>query len=416
MSVFVAAVPIFDSSMTVEAYKISAHNSDWLAVDNQQQAFGEMLATPALDLLEEVGINPFAAKKPLLVDVNQYQLLMDIPLNRKLDVSRMICIVDQEVPTDEAILEKCRAIKKAGGRLAYSSPRGIIAKNELTSMMDYYIVEHPNVNMTAMRETIRQMSRNQYLIVERVSDMAAFLRYGNLFHTLYCGEFYSQLITMIKSKISPVKLNILNLMREMSAEDVDLIAVARTIERDPALSVNLLRFINSPAVNVRRHIESIRGAVVILGQKELRRWVTVALSVGLAVDRPSEITRLSLVRAKFAENLATVYNMGAMGQSLFMMGLFSMVDVILQKPMSDALREISVEKHVSEALVDHTGILYDVLDFVCAYERANWDGVMRNMLRNRIDPGAAQAAYVDALQWYTQLLDDIDGGPTLGNR
>lgn len=409
MNVFVTAIPLFDPHMSVEAYRIAMHNGErLLGLAEDHQSMGDMLLTPALDILEEIGIEPFASDKALFVDINPYQLLMGAPLNKRIDSSRLVCVLSQETPADAATMEKCARLKAAKARIAYCVPRRAFVKNALTDIADYFIVDHLRTEASVMQNMPRHMTRGQRLIIENVSDMPAFQRYGNMSRTMFSGKFYNQPVTLGKSKIAPVKVNALNLMRQTAAADVDLISVARTIERDPALSISLLRFINSPAVNVKRHIESIRGAVAILGTKELQRWVTVALSISLAEDRPGEITKLSLVRAKFAENLATVFEMGALAQGLFMAGLFSLLDVILQKPMDEAIQEVAVDKGVRETLVERKGKMYEVLDFIYAHERADWDGVSINIIRNNIDPAAARAAYIDALEWYRQLLEDID--------
>jgi EAL and modified HD-GYP domain-containing signal transduction protein len=148
--------------------------------------------------------------------------------------------------------------------------------------------------------------------------------------------------------------------------------------------------------------------VAILGQKEVRRWATVAISVSLAEDRPGEITKLSLVRAKFAENLALAFELGIFQSNLFMAGLFSLLDVVLEKPMAEAVKEVAVDDRVKKALVDKTGELYTVLDLIYTYERADWDKVSIIGIRNNVDMEMVIQAFLDALVWYNQLLASID--------
>ena len=106
---------------------------------------------------------------------------------------------------------------------------------------------------------------------------------------------------------------------------------ADIIGRDTALVISLLKMVNRIAVN--SEITSIRHAAAMLGQRELKKWINTAVANKLYADKPNEITRLSLLRAKFAENLASSFGLAAQGSELFLMGLFSVLDVILEKPM-----------------------------------------------------------------------------------
>ena len=211
--------------------------------------------------------------------------------------------------------------------------------------------------------------------------------------------------------MSPLKANALRILKEVNEEDFELTDIGATIEKDPALSISLLRFINSPAVGLRNKVESINNAVAILGQDAVRRWTTVTISISLSDDKPGEITKLSLVRAKFAENLAPLFGLGALSGSLFMTGLFSLLDTILDKTMEDAIKEVAVDDNVRASLVEQSGKLYPVIEFMYAYERADWNKVTITTIRNDINGAAVGQAFVDAMIWYHQLLGTIANEP-----
>jgi EAL and modified HD-GYP domain-containing signal transduction protein len=157
-----------------------------------------------------------------------------------------------------------------------------------------------------------------------------------------------------------------------------------------------------------RKIDSIRNAVAILGQKEVKKWANVAISVGIAEDRPSEITRLSLIRAKFAENLASAFGMVDKSGSLFISGLFSLLDVILQLPLKRAIEEVAADGEIREALISKQGRSYEVLSLIFAYERADWHNASIFMVRNGVDIEDLTQSFLDTLYWLKQLLDAID--------
>ena len=124
----------------------------------------------------------------------------------------------------------------------------------------------------------------------------------------------------------------------------------------------------------------------------------------LCADKPNEVTRLSLLRAKFAENLAPAFEMAGHSSELFLMGLFSVLDLILDKPMDEALDMVKVSKNIREALIDDKGELAEDLDFIEHYERASWQEVSRQMILRNIDMNSVYNAYVDSLKWYRDLF------------
>ena len=142
----------------------------------------------------------------------------------------------------------------------------------------------------------------------------------------------------------------------------------------------------------------------MLGQKELKKWINAVVSHQLCADKPNEITRLSLLRAKFAENLAPVFEMASLSNELFLMGLFSVLDIILDKPMKEALAMVNVSKEITEALVDKKGDLARILDFIERYETASWTELSRQMIVYDIKEGPVYDSYVEALSWYRDLF------------
>ncbi len=199
-----------------------------------------------------------------------------------------------------------------------------------------------------------------------------------------------------------MKENYIELLNLVNDNDFDLSKAADVIGRDTALVISLLGIVNRLSLN--SEITSIRHAAAMLGQKELKKWINTAVTNELCADKPNEITRLSLLRAKFAENLAPIFEMAVFSSELFLMGLFSVLDLILDKPMAEALQMVKVSKHIEEALVDRKGELAPVLDFILHYENASWQEVSRQMVLKNIDMNHVYDAYTKSLQWYRDLF------------
>ena len=188
---------------------------------------------------------------------------------------------------------------------------------------------------------------------------------------------------------------------ELNDENFELHDAASIIGRDPALTILLLKMVNRMTVN--SGITTIKHAAAMLGQKELRKWINTAVVNELYADKPNEITRLSLLRAKFAENLAESYHMQDAADELFLMGLFSVLDVILEKTMEEALELVKVSDTIRSALIQREGKFAPIYDMMEQYENANWQEVSRQLIVNDIDVETISGAYNNALNWYKEL-------------
>jgi len=407
MKTLIVAIPFFDSNLSVVAYRLFSRSGEKLiGMLVGELSMSDAVLSPGLDLVKTLGVEPLAGNSPLFIDINEYHLLMRIPIVLDINPELLVCVLSNTLKPDSAVLEKCRELKELGFKIAIEGLPDGHTKNPMFEYIDYIILDIKDFTLdTKFNATIKALSQLKQIVLSNIPEMAMFEKLSGLPNTVYCGGFFSQPITKGASKISPIKINALTLLKRINEEDFDLGDIADTIGRDPSLSISLLRFINTV---MPREIESIRNAVAILGQKEVKRWATAAISIQLADDKPNEITRISLIRARFAENLAKAFRVGVFSPALFMMGLFSLLDVILERPMEEAVKEVALDESVRTALVDKRGDFYHILEFIYAYEHGNWDEIAIRMVKYDLELQEVTTAFVDALVWYKALLDAIE--------
>jgi len=377
------------------------------AAEDFRMLGGELLAS-ALEFVRDIGTEPFAGNHDFFVSISKFQLLIGIPLSIKIPSDRLVCIIEKETLADNAAYAKLGILKRRGYRLAVDGIPQAIGIETTVKFFDYVLLSSSAPGFKQDFKAIRPYVLKTTLVITDVPDMESFNRLAGARGVLLSGNFYRQPITEGQSEISPLKINSLHLLGQMNDESFDLGDAAATVERDPALSISLLRFLNTMSPDRSRKVSSIRNAVAILGQNEVRKWATVAISVSIGEDRPSEITRLSLIRAKFAENLAPVFNMAVKSGALFIAGLFSLLDVILQMPLHRAIDEVAADSDIRDALIDKTGPIYEVLSLIFAYERADWNSASIIMVRNGVDIDELSQAFLESLHWYRKLLNVID--------
>ncbi len=409
MNVFIVAIPLFDSNMAVQAYQLCAHGEKVLGMDDDHVYTNEALSNPGLDIVEQIGIEAFADDKPLFLELSRLQLMAGVPIDSPLGPDRIVCVIPVSFISDREMTTKVHVLKEYGYIIAIDGyPEDPDAP--MLEYASYIILDYTDPLFFQRYNGFYRTIRGTKPVISNIPSMEAYKQINYDEKALFSGSFYSQPITQARAILSPVKVNALHLLGQVNKEDFDLIDVVRIIERDPYCTISLLKFINtasSVAGRGRQKIESIRQAVAILGQKEVRQWATITLSVTLGEDKPGAITKLSLVRAKFAENIAGVFDLGMLQPSLFMTGLFSLLDVMLEKPLHTALDEIGVDRRIRSALVDNMGPYYPVMEMIYAYERADWDKTTQLMFQNDADISQISQAFLDALVWYNQLLTAI---------
>ncbi len=411
MKTFIVAVPLFDAKMAVQAYWLRAQSGEkTLSRVGDFRSKGDEMLTPGLDLVEKVGVDSFAASAPLLINFSRLHLLAGRPGGSRIPHERLVCVIPGNLPDDVELLQRCSALRQQGYAFAIQGfpPQG--ASSPYFSYADYLMLEIGTPGYDSIIKTMTYHHPAVRLVITDVPDQAAFdkvCKHRDTRGALLHGSFYNRPVTRGAATISPLKVNVLNLLKNVNTEDFELSESTKIIERDPALSISLLRFINSSGA-LSRKVDSIQHAVAIMGQQEIRRWASVAIQVSLAEDRPSEVTRLSLIRAQFAENLAGAFELGVFQQSLFITGLFSLLDVILEQPMAVAVQNVAVNQRVRDALVDKGGILYPVMELIYAYEKADWDAVTFLMIHNNVPIEAVSNAFVNALTWYNKLLKSLN--------
>ena len=409
MSALIVVIPLFDSSMTVKSYRLCGHNSE-IALDirGDFREKSQVYYMPGLELAQTLGLETFSGDMPIFVDVNRFHILNGMFANKSIPPDKLILTIPANIEADAKLLIGIEHLKELGYSIAIDGYPQHGLNSHLIGTTDHIMLSFRDKKFSQQFQEVKKNLKKVQLIISNLPTMEDYNKYSSNEQALFTGDFYNHPVTSGNAEISPIKANAIRLLKEMNQDDFELKNIAGIIERDPALSISLLRFINSPAVGLKSKVDSINSAVAILGQREVHHWATIAISVDMFQDRPGEIIRISLVRAKFAENLTLLFEMGAFQHSLFMAGLFSLLDLILNKPMEEAIKEVAVDNLVREALVERTGVLYRVLDFMYAYERADWNKVSIIMIQNDIKGELVGKAFVDALVWYNQLLGSID--------
>ncbi|MCM1112385.1 MAG: HDOD domain-containing protein [Muribaculum sp.] len=400
-------IPLFDDKMSVSAYSIFTQKNNFL-LNPAMQGTGQhdgAAQVEGLELIRSVGLETLADDKEIFVPVTNISVFADLESQCDAAPERIVFLIDNTIPPIEMYITRLRELKEKGYKLAIRKLAVAEFENyrNVLSLMDYVFLNNRKIAIDKAKIYFGKLFPNIKLCAGNIDDMTIYesLREQGGY-SLYEGNFYRLPVAKGDHKVAPLKLNYIELLNIVNGEDFDLQNAADIIGRDTALTISLLGMVNRMTVN--SGIASIRHAAAMLGQKELKRWINTAVAGQLYADKPSEVTRLSLLRARFAENLAGAFELAVKKDELFLMGLFSVLDVILEKPMEEALEFMQVTGDIREALIRQSGPLAPVFEFLQQYECANWQEVSRQMVLQNLSIDTVQHAYTDALEWYKALI------------
>jgi len=403
---FMSVVPLFDRNFAVNAYLFLAQKSTNLMVDTQN-AFAMDGANhfAALDTVNNIGLDALTGGLPLFIPINNIALLMDLESMCNAEAQNIIFIIDNAVTMDQMYINRIEDLKRKGYKIAIQNVTDYTGSEVIIDLCDYLLLNSRNKDIDIIKQYLRSRFHGLKIVLKNVATSEEFLNYESLNFDLYEGLFYRMPVTKGKNEVSPLKANYVQLMNITNDENFDIGHVASVVQQDTALAISLLRMVNS--LRLASEVKSIKNAAAILGQRELRKWITTAVVSQLCMDKPNEITRISLIRAKFAEFLAPSFRMGIHAKELFLMGLFSVIDIILDMPMDKALDSVKVTNDIRLSLAGNTGKYAPVLDFIKTYETADWQKVSFLLITHNIPADEVSRAFMDSIKWYSELISDF---------
>ena len=400
-------IPFFDRNMSVSAYSLFTRKNNFLMNPSLlgSRQFDGAAYVDGLELIQELGTTTLSGGKPIFVSLNNISIFSSLESECKNTNHAPILLIDQTFPPVSMYTDRIRELREFGYHFAMRNLPVHCYEDyaPILSQMDYILIDCQKIDAVKASFYFRKLYPDICICASNIPDMETF---GKLSPaetiSLFEGTFFRMPVTRGEHKVSPLKINYISLLNLIEEDDFDLTKAADIISQDTALIISLLRLANTRSFN--SEITSVRVAVSMLGQKNLTRWIQTTVIEKLCSDKPNELMRLSLLRAKFAENLAPVFGMAMRSQELFLTGLFSILDIILDCSMEEALSMVRVSGKIRAALLERTGSLAEVLHFIVKYESAEWQEVSRQLVLKNIEIPDVSHAWVSSLQWYAKLI------------
>ena len=401
MDVYLARQPIFNRMKQIYGYEL-------LFRDGLSNAFPQIDGnTASSNVLSNsffcMGMEQITGGTKAFINFTQELLVQKIPLLFPKE-SLIVEILEDVIPTDAVILA-CREIATAGYLLAMDD---FIYDSALEPLIAMAGIIKIDIRMTPGDQAKAILDRlsgyTVKFLAEKVETYQEYETYMEMGFDYFQGYFFSKPQVLKAHDISTSKISLLQIMAEVNRDDMQILAVDAQISRDVSVSLKLLRYINSPYYSRGQEISSIRQAVLRLGEAGIRRFIPILFMSAFAEDKPNELIRTSVIRARFCELLWRNTNTQLGGPELFTLGLFSLIDAIMDESMDTLLDKLPFSKNISTALLSNTGEMSEYLNLVRAYETGNWITVSRHADTIGVDKDRIPVLYWDAVVWADTLV------------
>lgn len=373
MQLFVARQPIFNTSRKVIAYELLFRQENQQIYDGADgdKATEEVLVNSFL----AIGMDVLTGGKPAFINFTDNGLKSGIA--ELLPPNLLAVEILETVEPDDSVLAACRNLKQQGYRLVLDDfvfRPGYEPLIELASMIKVDFLITPTGERARVIQQFGGRADLQFLAekVETEQDFQEAVRAG---YSYFQGYFFSKPVIIARRSIPFARLSAFQLLKAVNAPGFDLSQVESIIREEVAFSYQLFKYINSSAFGFRQEINSIRQALVLLGQRELQKWSSLIALRSMGQEKPPELLTASLLRAHFSELIAQHLKLGSMAADAFLTGLLSLMDAVLDQPMAEIITELPLQKEIKAALIGNSNVYRDILNLCIAYERAEWDGI-----------------------------------------
>jgi c-di-GMP-related signal transduction protein len=373
---FIARQPIFDTLQKVYGYELLFRSGleNVFRSSDPNQATSKVLT----DSFSLFGMSTLTGGKRGFINITRDILLQDYVLLIPKD--EIVVEILENIEPDREVIQACERLKKAGYTLAMDDFVYADAYKPLIDMADFIKVDFLHTAEKERQGLLERCRSNGIrFLAEKVENLKTFEEAKKIGYTYFQGYFFSKPTILSRKDISKFKLHYLRIMQEVNRPEMNFNRLGDYIKQEVSLS--------------------IKQALVLLGEREIKNWISLVALAGMGDDKPEELAIQAIVRAKFCQSLGPLIGLSQKAEDLFLLGLLSLIDAFLDRPMEEILKEIPLDDEIKKALLGGDSSFSAIYQFVLAYEKGEWEKVSKQRLQLGINEAVPPRLYLAALEW-----------------
>ncbi|HUM04037.1 MAG TPA: HDOD domain-containing protein [Terriglobales bacterium] len=402
---FVARQPILDRSQKVLGYELLFRNG----FEEYFRGETENAARSTLDTSLVIGLDTLCDGRRAFVNCTSAVLLKD--LVTLLPPNQTVVEVLETVEPDERIIAAIRRLKENGYAIALDDFGVDDPRAQLAELADVIKVD---IRATTAADRSALMSRYRgacEMLAEKVESQEEFRECFDLGFSQFQGFFFRRPEIVAVKQIPANRVTFLRLLEMVSRPTLDLDDLEKVFKHDATICYRLLRHLNSPAFGFRNEIRSVRHALAILGERELRRWVRLLVTLTASSEKSPELVISALIRARFCELMSQRLQRKG---DLFLLGLLSLMDAILEVSMATILEQVPVDHETKAVLSSQPSSLRPLYQLLLAQESGEWDECSALARQLGLPEEQASATWWQAVEWAQQITHGVAEEPATG--
>jgi c-di-GMP-related signal transduction protein len=405
-TVCVARQPILDLAGRVYGYELLYRNSsDATSCTTEGDIAGARVLSDAVLAL---GLDVLTNGRPAFLNFTRSLILNGA--GTLLPPTSMVIELREDIEVDQELVEACRGLHARGFALALDDFVPDSPAEQLIPFASFVKIDVLAIPAAERKKVAgRLVPRGIRMIAEKVETAESVEEARSHGYRLFQGYYFCRPKTFAASAMPGRHLAYLTLLGALNRDDLGVDELEDLVKHDVSLSYRVLRSVNSWLYGLRHEVTSIRHALVLLGIDQIRKWASVWVLAGLNTTGTQETVNVAILRARCCELIGDQLAGAEEGQSFFLLGLCSLLDVVLGRPMAEALKEMPLPATVNDALLGEQNQARRVLDAVLAYEQGQWTEAGEAMEQLRLPADLLPGIYADSLRWARELLKTTSG-------
>jgi c-di-GMP-related signal transduction protein len=411
VDIFVARQPILNTSQQVCAYELLYRNDNQNRFSNVE---GEQATSDVINSVLQIGFEELSEGKPCFINFTE-KLLENTTIPSFLQPEMMIIEVLETVNPTDKVIENCKTLKDQGYKIALDDFEMKLDNENFNKLLELADIVKIDIRKTSRLEQIKIFhalkSYNVIFLAEKVETREEYeqcLRDGYQF---FQGYFFSKPVILSTSDVPFQNQNVAIIMNELSRRDleIDIEYITKIIQSDVSLSYKLLKLINSPITGPVKQIKSIKHAIIFLGLKELRKWIYVlSFRENSFKTDPytNEVIKMCFIRAKAGELIAQEIGKRKESSSYFLIGMLSLIDTLMKRPLHKVLDQLPLDNFVLETLLGYKTPYSDIVDLIIEVERADWFKIGKISKTVGISKHKLFHLYKESMKWAKEVMEE----------
>jgi len=401
MDHFITRHAIFDRDSKVYAYEIS-FRTDLEKLAQNKPKEDQKASKVLTESFFSMGIESITDGKPAFVRFTQNLIISEFALMFPKEL--ITIIIGEEVTATDKVIAAVKELKDNGYLLVLDDFSFNQNTAKLTPYAHMVIIDGDKVGDFIRKSIVKRLQpQGMKCLIKNIESQDAFYKAFPQDFDYFQGNFFSKPALVEKKDVPVSKFNFLEMLKEITQPQFDFNKIETIVKRDVSLTFKLLKMINSSAYGIKNEVKSIKQALVLLGANEVKKWVTLVILSNIGDDKPDELMKKALVRAKFLELISPAAGLSNEASDIFLVGMFSLMDTLMGQPLDSILSGLPLSEEIKNTLLGEESPYKNIYQLVLSYEDGDWDKVKTLAVEAQIEEDPLPEQYKTAIEWVNKI-------------